>query len=346
MEGRPTNEEPGRSLRPCERYSSPAARRRAFLLLDRERASLKARLRDWWHPLGRYEDLCLITMLTRLERDWLTRAVPRLQGSDRHADGEMIGRGIAEWAGPWSLAPIPRLDADARRFELALGRLARWLSPVAVAGAERSARERLERISAELEERDPGQTVVPIVTPDGKGEKTTMIAGAPRIRTAAAVGLLLAAAAAIGLLAASRTGSRTAISPTPPTGAESGISDRPTVLGVDTRGHRVTLGGRAGHAAHRSGLQGGQSHAGRHRRATGHQAHGRTTVVSTPVAPSPPAPAAPEPAPIPGSAEPVPASVPAPLPQSPIRSPSPAPSKAESAGGGGGSCPPEFGYEC
>src|SRR3954470_9974476 len=138
MEGRPTNEEQGRIPGPRDRYSSLAARKRAFLLLDRERASLKARLRAWWHPLGRYEDLCLITMLIRMERDWLTQPTPRLREGDRQGDGDMTGRGGAEWAGPWRLAPMTRLDADARRFERALGRWGKWLSPPVVAGAERS----------------------------------------------------------------------------------------------------------------------------------------------------------------------------------------------------------------
>ena len=339
MEGRPTNEEPGRGPGPRDGYSSLAARKRAFLILDRERASLKARLRAWWHPAGRYEDLCLITMLTRLERDWLTQPTPRLRGSDRQGDGEIMGRGIAEWAGQWRLAPMTRLDADARRFERALGRLGKWLSAPAVAGAERSARERLERISSELEERDRGRAVVPVVATDGHGEKARMISARSRIRMAAAFGVL--AAAAVGVLVASHTRSGPGASALAP----SGVPNRPALLGVGTGGRRAAGGSRAGDAAYRSVRQGRHPHDRGRPQATPHRTHAKTTVVSTPVAPAPQAAPPPEWAPAPVSAEPAPASEPASAPQAPDLPGSPAPSKAESAGGGG-SCPPEFGYEC
>ncbi len=343
MEGRPTNEEPGRGPGVRDRYSSLAARKRAFLLLDRERASLKARLRAWWHPLGRYEDLCLITMLTRLERDWLTQPTPRLRGSDRQGDGDMIGRGVAEWAGPWRLAPMTGLDVDARRFERALGRWGRWLSPPVVADAQRSARERLERIRSELEEGDQGQAVVPVVATDRRGKKTRMITAPSRIRMAAAVGVFFAAAVAVGLLVASHTGSGPGTSTTS-AGVEGGVSDGPAVLGVGTQGRRATGGGRAGHAAHRSRRQARDPDGRRRPGVTRHPSRARTTVVSTAVVPSPQAPPAPESAPASVSGEPAPASEPASLPQPPDLSPSPTTTNAESGGRGG--CPPEFGYEC
>jgi hypothetical protein len=333
MEGHRTNEEPGRSLGPRDRYSSLAATKRAFLLLDKERASLKVRLRSPWHPLGRYEDLCLITMLTRLERDWLTQPTSRVRGGDRHPkDGDTLGRGVAEWAKPWRLAPLTTLDTDVRRFDGSMRRLGKWLSPLAMVGAERSARERLERIRSQLEERDPRQPPVPATATDGHGVTTRMIARPSQIRMAAAVGVFLVAAAAVGLVT-SDPGSGPGIFATSP-GGEGRVSDRPGVLAIGTEGRRAT-GGRAGHATHRSRRHGRDPNGRRRAGATRHPRRARTTVVSAAVAPSPQAPSAPEPAP---------ASEPASLPQPPDLSPSPTTTKAESGGGGG--CPPEFGYEC
>jgi hypothetical protein len=325
--------------------ASLTARRRAFLLLDGERASLKGRLRSSWHPLGRYEDLCLIAMLTRLERDWLTQPAPRLRDGDRQSKaGDVSAQGAADWAKPWRLAPLAKLDTDARRFELSLRRLGQWLSPLAMVGAERSARERLEKISSQLEGRGPALPGVAAIAAAGRGEKIRMIVRRSRIRMAAAVGVAFAAAATVGLLATSHGGGGSGTSALPPGTVESHVANRPTVLGLGTQMRRATDGGRAGHAAQRSGRQGRRPHGSRHQRAPRQRTAGGTTVVSTPVAPAPQASPTPEPAPVPASAEPAPVSEPSPVSQSRDVSQSSAASKPGSAGGE--SCPPEFGYEC
>jgi hypothetical protein len=337
MEGHPTKAELGRSLAPGDDDSSIAARKHAFLLLDRERALLSARRRGPWHLLGRYEDLCLVTMLTRLERDWLSQPKPRLPGRDYPScAGDQFERGVAEWAKPWRTAPLMKLDADVHRLEGALMRSGRWLSPLAVAEAERGARERLEEITTQLEERNPPEDAVGVAAMESRDEKTRVRVGPPMMRIAAIVGLLFVAAAAVGLLAASDDGSGPSQSVSRSGVAPGGASQRPAVLDVGTRGHPVK-GDRG--VKHQSGRHARQPSAKRRPPATRYQATPSVPVASTAAPPAPRTAPAPEQAGVPLSA---PAPEPAPAPQPP-ESP---PSKPQAAGGGGRDCPPEFGYEC
>jgi hypothetical protein len=341
MEGHPTKAELGRSLAPGDDDSSIAARKHAFLLLDRERSSLSARRRAPWHLLGRYEDLYLVTMLTRLERDWLSQPKPRLPGGDFPSPaGDQFARGVAEWAKPWRLAPLMKLDTDVHRLEGALMRSRRWLSPLAVAEAERSARKRLEEITTQLEERNPWEDAVGAASIGSRDEKTRVCAGPPEMRIAATVGVLFVAAAGVGLLAASNNGSGPLQSVSGPGVPAGGASQRPAVLDVGARGDPVK-GDRG--AAHPYGRHARQPSAKRRPPATRHEAPPTVPVVSNAAPPVPRTALAPEQAGVPLSA---PAPEPAPAPQPPDSPPRRTSSRPPAAGGGGGDCPPEFGYEC
>ena len=69
MEGHPEYEDRGATRVPRPVGSSDATSKRTFLLLDGERRSLTAELRPLWRLKRRYEDLSLVMMLARLERD-------------------------------------------------------------------------------------------------------------------------------------------------------------------------------------------------------------------------------------------------------------------------------------
>jgi hypothetical protein len=346
MEGHPTDEEHGKSPAPDDR-DSVSARRRAFLLLDRERASLRARRRAPWRPLGRYEDLCVVSMLTRLERDWLFQPSPRPPRGDPSRRGEPFGRGVADWAKPWRLSPLTTLEADARRLEGARRRCGKWLSPLGMAEGERRARERLERITSQLEARHPPPPVTASGGPDGWAEKPGVFASHSRFRMAAIAGLLLlfGAGATVGSLAAFHGDGGSGDSLSPPVGTERGVFQRPPGLGVGARARQASGGRGVGQRTRRS------SRPARHPdRRRSHPAPRREAPRSLPVASStasssgqvPEAERAAVPLSVPQAA-PVPE--PAPPPQPPDSPPSRTSSNAQATGGQRG-CPPEFGYEC
>jgi hypothetical protein len=169
--------------------SSDVARTQAFVLLEAERRSLTAQLRPAWRPSGRYEDLSLVIMLARLERDWLSLA-------------------LAGWAMSWGTAPRTRLDADIAQMGDALEGLGRWLPRRTVAKAEHRARRRLAIIATALREPGPrAWTAVPAPThgpaPDGPRFE------APSRGRVAAVAALLCLGAGVGafLLAGTEQGS-------------------------------------------------------------------------------------------------------------------------------------------
>ena len=70
---------------------------------------------------------------------------------------------------------MSKLDADARHSERSLRRLGKWLSPLARAGAERNARQRLEGIRSQIEEGDARQPEVPVSATDDHRGRTTVI---------------------------------------------------------------------------------------------------------------------------------------------------------------------------
>jgi hypothetical protein len=325
MEGHPRYEDPGLAPVPGRRIdSSDAARKRMFFVLDGERRSLTAELRPSWRLRGRYEDLSLVMMLAHLERDWLSQPRPHLEGGDHpKGHGDQSGHRLADWAKPWGAAPRMKLDADIGHVDGALKRLRRWLSRRTVAKAGGRARERLEAITTELQERDPQARAAAAAAAQGAVAKTLGFDGPTRTRVAAIAGLFLLLAGAGAFLLASPTGSGP--EDVGRRGAVAGVRQHPGALEVQVQRGSGQGGRGAGQSA---------SPPGRPRTQGSIPATSQGAGQSAPVA-SEVAPPAPEPAPVP---QPAPAPAPTPAPPS---SPS---SQAKSAAGS--DCPPEFGYEC
>jgi len=331
MEGHPKYEDPGAMPAPGRVESSGAARKRVFLLLDAERRSLTAHVRPSWRPSGRYEDLSLVMILARRERDWLSQPSPDLSGGDDpKGQGGQPGPTLADWAKPWGAAPRIKLDADIGRVDGALKGIGRWLPARTAAKAQGRARERLEAITAQVEERGPQARAAD--APQGGATKRRGFGRPSRTGVAAIAGFLLLVAGAGAFLLASNPGS----------GPGDSVGRRGAVAGV--RQHPGTLDTR---------IQGGSGHSQGARQSASPPGHAGTKGSagarppgpgqSAPVA-SETVPRAPQPPPVAqpvAAPEPTPASQPAPAP-APSSSTS---SQSKSAGGGGG-CPPEFGYEC
>lgn len=307
MEGHPGYED--RRAAPVRGRVEPSdvIRKRAFLLLEGERGSLAADLRPAWRPRGRYEDLSLVIMLARLERDWLSRSGPRPAG----------------WTMPWGTAPRTKLETDIVHMGDALERLGRWLPRRTVAKAERRARRRLAIIATGLQE--PGPRAWPAVpapprAPAPEGPRFD----APSRRRVAAVAALLFLGAGAGafLLAGTEQGG----GPDSIRGAGGGsaLAENQHATNVQIHG-----GSEGRQGPDRSGNRKARSNA----RASSPGSARSTAVAAEPV----PAPSEP-----PRVAEPVaaPQPAPAPVPASP-----PSSSTSSQAKGAGG-CPPEFGYEC
>ena len=318
MEGHPGYED--RRAAPVRGRVEPSdvTRKRAFLLLEGERRSLAAHLRPAWRPRGRYEDLSLVIMLARLERDWLSQSRPR-PGALAVTRSRLAG-----WAMPWGAAPRTKLETDIVHMGDALKRLGRWLPRRTVAKAERRARRRLAIIATGLQE--PGPRAWPAVpaSPQGPAPEGPRF-DAPSRRRVAAVAALLLLGVGAGAVAACRHRA----------GRRPGLhSRRGRWVGIgrestrDQRPDSWRIGaGRRG--PDRSGNRKARSNA---------RASSPGSARSTSVA-SEPAPAPSEPPPV---AEPVAAPQPAPAPV-PASSPS---SSTSSQAKGAGGCPPEFGYEC
>ncbi len=125
--------------------SGVVARRRVFLLLEAHRESLGAQLRRRVRVRWRYEDLCLVKMVTRLQRDYLIQPSPGTTPSPGASDSEY---GIADWARPWGPAFLLQFQADLNVFDLKLKGSRRWLSVTTQRRAEDRAAERFAAITA------------------------------------------------------------------------------------------------------------------------------------------------------------------------------------------------------
>ena len=204
MEGHPIYEDPGAAPIPGRRsHPSDATKKRAFLLLEGKRRSLAAELRPLWRLKGRYEDLSLVMMLARLQRDCLSQPRSRLDGGVHlQGDGDQPAPRLADWAQPWGAAPRMKLETDLGHVDGALRGLGRWLSARTVAKAQDRARERLEAITANLGVRDWARAWAP----RPQGEATTARDRAAPTRVAAIAGLSLLAAGAGAFLLLSDTG--------------------------------------------------------------------------------------------------------------------------------------------
>jgi hypothetical protein len=327
MEGHLRHEDPRAAPVPGGRiHSSDATKKRTFLLLEEERRSLAAELRPFWRPKGRYEDLSLVMMLARLERDCLSqpRSVPQAREYPR-SGGDLAGHRLADWAEPWGAAPRTKLETDLGRIDGALEQLGRWLSARTAAKARSRARQRLDAITVHLDQRAPAAHTA--ATRPRTAATARDFGRATRTRVAAVAGLLLAAGAGVFLLDSD-------------TGGGPATDDRRG--GLDSR-HPPALEAEVNRGPAQRSRASGQSAIplGRAKARGGAHKEPPGTDQSAPVA-AETAPAAIEPAPVSPSAI---ATSPAPAPASSSPQPSSTSSQAKAAGGGGG-CPPEFGYEC
>ena len=246
------------------------------MVLESERRSLAAHLRPAWRPRSRYEDLSLVVMLARLERDWL-------------AGGAM----------PWGAAPRTRLEADIDQLGDALERLGRWLSERAVAEAEGRARGRLAVITTGLGGPGPLAPTAVRAIPWVPPPDTPRFGLPSRPRAVAAAALLtLCAAAGALLIAGSEQGSGPGSAGRSPGLAALGESQRAT----NVQARRGSGQGRRGPD------RPGDSQARSSARAGSQGSARSTSTVSEPVsAPPVPSPvaepvAAPQPAPTPAPA--------------------------------------------
>jgi hypothetical protein len=121
------------------------AKRRAFLVLEEHRETLAARLRRRVRVRRRYEDLCLVKMVTRLQRDYLSQPTP---GAKPSLGGTDVEYGIADWARPWGPTFLLQFQADLHVFDLKLKKSRRWLSAATQRKAEAWAAERFASITA------------------------------------------------------------------------------------------------------------------------------------------------------------------------------------------------------
>lgn len=121
------------------------ARRRAFLVLEAHRETLAAQLRRRVRVRRRYEDLCLVKTVTRLQRDYLRQPTP---GAKPSPGGSDVEYGIADWARPWGPTFLLQFQADLNVFDLKLKSSRRWLFPATQRQAEARAAERFASITA------------------------------------------------------------------------------------------------------------------------------------------------------------------------------------------------------
>jgi Helix-hairpin-helix motif len=136
---------------PVLRDPAVLARKRAFLTLEGHRKSLAARVPRMVRARTRYEGLCLVKMVTRLQRDYLSQSAT---GGDRTGSGgagsEAPEHGVAEWARPWGPSCLLELQADLNAFDRKLKSARRWLSAATQRRAEARAGERFAAITARI----------------------------------------------------------------------------------------------------------------------------------------------------------------------------------------------------
>jgi hypothetical protein len=121
------------------------ARRRAVLVLEEHRETLADQLQRRVRVRRRYEDLCLVKMVTRLQRDYLSQPTPEAKPSLGGTDGEYE---VADWARPWGQTFLLQFQADLHAYDLKLKTSRRWLSSAARRRAEARAAERFASITA------------------------------------------------------------------------------------------------------------------------------------------------------------------------------------------------------
>jgi DNA uptake protein ComE-like DNA-binding protein len=130
---------------PVAEETPVVARRRVFLLLEAHRESLAARVRRQVRVRRRYEDLCVVKMVTRLQRDYLSQPAP---GAKAAPGDPGVEYGIADWARPWGPTFLLQFQADLNVFDLKLKSSRKWLSAASQRKAKARAAERFASITA------------------------------------------------------------------------------------------------------------------------------------------------------------------------------------------------------
>jgi DNA uptake protein ComE-like DNA-binding protein len=128
------------------------ARRRVFLVLESERESLAAGIRRQLRPSRRFEDLCLVKMVTRLESDYLREPTHVGSGADQSwgAVARALDHGVADWARPWGPTCLMQLESDLTDFDDKLRNARRWLSAGTQTAANARAGERFVEMMAKM----------------------------------------------------------------------------------------------------------------------------------------------------------------------------------------------------
>ena len=146
---RPDNGDP--SERPARKDPSALARKRAFLLLEAHRESLAAQVPRQVRARRRYAHLCLVKMVTRLQRDYLSQTTSVGDRTPPEGYGvERLECGVADWARPWGPSCLQQLQADLNVFDRKLKSSRRWLSATTQRDAEAKAGERFVAIMARM----------------------------------------------------------------------------------------------------------------------------------------------------------------------------------------------------
>ncbi|MEK6252722.1 MAG: hypothetical protein AABM43_12490 [Actinomycetota bacterium] len=123
------------------------ANRAAFLVLERERRVLAARLhRAHRHRSDRYRDLILITKLIRLEHEHLIGQVGPSATSLPEALPAFGRERLEDWAQPWGVGPMFELRTEFIDYRHQCHRLAKWRSAASRARAAAEAERRLDGI--------------------------------------------------------------------------------------------------------------------------------------------------------------------------------------------------------
>jgi DNA uptake protein ComE-like DNA-binding protein len=146
-----THEDPGSTLASLYGFADDSetadasARKRAFMLIERHRNALRDRCRDGG---GSYEDLCLLTMVTHLQRDCLFESDNPEPFAERSYLERLERSGLAGWARPWASSCLVELDSDLARSGADLKRSRRWLSARIRGESETAANQRFAAMVA------------------------------------------------------------------------------------------------------------------------------------------------------------------------------------------------------
>jgi DNA uptake protein ComE-like DNA-binding protein len=125
-----------------------------FLALERKRESLVVGTRRQLRPGKRYEDLCLVKMVTHLQRDYLSRARRHEAQTDGRPRSETARaeREVPDWAMPWGPGCLVQLQSDLHDFDERLANARRWLTTAGQVAAEARALDRFARLMDQMAE--------------------------------------------------------------------------------------------------------------------------------------------------------------------------------------------------